>query len=450
MRPRRRYYRQRNYRPRTGYVAPSVPKPENPWLIGIVTLLSSPIYLVLFAVWSPFILLLAAYKLFEFVSTHQEERQTTTGQATASPEAPVTTDAFKSIEPKPPRLGSRDLSPAAWLGVAALAACPVVAFVVLSSNNAAVSRRGGGGGGVAYAPSPQSVYVPSYRRDDGVRVREHYRSYPDSSKENNWSTYPNVNPFTGERGSKRESDNSPSELPSIRKTEATGSSSGGATEPLPLDPLDSVPTMSSDATAAERPSDSVEPSDSTSEGIARSDSYQSVRRPVSSYDVTAKTGDERRRKQLGLDLNGRAIGLDWRQHSEDELRGFLERARQAGEISRLGFTVRWQDHTLAELQELTERAKYCNYLKEQGYQFDWQKPSMVELRDVVVRVTLANELSKKEGFLRDWRNHDVESLVRLVEDADRRVAQSSLSYPSAQRSPSSPFRERPRRISSNP
>jgi len=42
--------------------------------------------------------------------------------------------------------------------------------------------------------------VDGHIRKDGTYVPPHYRTAPDSSRHNNWSSKPNVNPFTGERG----------------------------------------------------------------------------------------------------------------------------------------------------------------------------------------------------------------------------------------------------------
>lgn len=44
------------------------------------------------------------------------------------------------------------------------------------------------------------VHVQGYTRRDGTYVQPHYRSSPDSTPYNNWSTRGNVNPYTGHRG----------------------------------------------------------------------------------------------------------------------------------------------------------------------------------------------------------------------------------------------------------
>ena len=47
------------------------------------------------------------------------------------------------------------------------------------------------------------VYVPGYIKRDGTFVQPHYRSSPNRTTEDNWSTYPNVNPYTGKTGTRR-------------------------------------------------------------------------------------------------------------------------------------------------------------------------------------------------------------------------------------------------------
>lgn len=67
----------------------------------------------------------------------------------------------------------------------------VVASVFLSSWVDTTEARGGG-----------SVHVRGYYRKDGTYVQPHYRSAPDGNFYNNWSTRGNVNPYTGEPGTK--------------------------------------------------------------------------------------------------------------------------------------------------------------------------------------------------------------------------------------------------------
>ena len=53
--------------------------------------------------------------------------------------------------------------------------------------------------GFAYG---NDVYVNGYTRSDGTRVEGHYRSAPNSTKSDNWSTKGNTNPYTGKKGTK--------------------------------------------------------------------------------------------------------------------------------------------------------------------------------------------------------------------------------------------------------
>jgi len=47
------------------------------------------------------------------------------------------------------------------------------------------------------------VYVRGHYRTSGTYVAPHYRSNADGYFYNNWSTYPNVNPYTGSLGTRR-------------------------------------------------------------------------------------------------------------------------------------------------------------------------------------------------------------------------------------------------------
>lgn len=58
------------------------------------------------------------------------------------------------------------------------------------------------------------VYVRGYYRSNGTYVQPHHRSNPDGNVWNNWSTYPNVNPYTGSLGTRRTINYPPS--PSLR------------------------------------------------------------------------------------------------------------------------------------------------------------------------------------------------------------------------------------------
>ena len=56
--------------------------------------------------------------------------------------------------------------------------------------------RGGHGGG--------SVHVNSYVRSNGTFVQAHYRTSPNNTRADNYSTVGNVNPYTGKKGTHRD------------------------------------------------------------------------------------------------------------------------------------------------------------------------------------------------------------------------------------------------------
>ena len=45
-----------------------------------------------------------------------------------------------------------------------------------------------------------TVYVNGYYRSNGTYVQGHYRTAPNNTVYDNYSTYPNVNPYTGQTG----------------------------------------------------------------------------------------------------------------------------------------------------------------------------------------------------------------------------------------------------------
>jgi len=46
------------------------------------------------------------------------------------------------------------------------------------------------------------VHVNGFYKKDGTYVQPHYRTSPNSTVMDNWSTYPNVNPYTGNVGTR--------------------------------------------------------------------------------------------------------------------------------------------------------------------------------------------------------------------------------------------------------
>jgi hypothetical protein len=101
-------------------------------------------------------------------------------------------------------------------------------FAVSFSSSCFAWSKGGGG----------PVAVRGYVKSNGTYVAPHYRSAPDSSVSNNWSTVGNVNPYTGEAGTKN---------PTPARGRLAGSSDGaaGPTVATP-DPVWEIPGEPSD------------------------------------------------------------------------------------------------------------------------------------------------------------------------------------------------------------
>lgn len=51
-------------------------------------------------------------------------------------------------------------------------------------------------------PSPRVTSVAPYVKQNGTYVAPHFRTTPDRSFNNNFSTYPNINPYTGKVGTR--------------------------------------------------------------------------------------------------------------------------------------------------------------------------------------------------------------------------------------------------------
>lgn len=53
---------------------------------------------------------------------------------------------------------------------------------------------------IAEARRPSTVHVKGHWRSDGTYVAPHTRTSPNKTTIDNWSTAPNVNPWTGKQG----------------------------------------------------------------------------------------------------------------------------------------------------------------------------------------------------------------------------------------------------------
>lgn len=84
------------------------------------------------------------------------------------------------------------------LTISAVVFCSFLAIADASARSSK-SAYGPGTGG-----KPASTPVRAHVTKQGVYVPPHQRTTPDKTINNNWSTKPNTNPYTGKEGSKTE------------------------------------------------------------------------------------------------------------------------------------------------------------------------------------------------------------------------------------------------------
>jgi hypothetical protein len=87
-----------------------------------------------------------------------------------------------------------------------------VAFALVST--AAVARGGGHGGyhfgsSHSFSHATGEHYVSGYFRSNGTHVSGHYQTNPNATRNDNYSTRGNVNPHTGEPGTKPRDEDMP-------------------------------------------------------------------------------------------------------------------------------------------------------------------------------------------------------------------------------------------------
>jgi hypothetical protein len=49
----------------------------------------------------------------------------------------------------------------------------------------------------------EDIYVKSYTKEDGTKVKNHFRTEANDTDSDNYTAIGNVNPYTGEKGAKQ-------------------------------------------------------------------------------------------------------------------------------------------------------------------------------------------------------------------------------------------------------
>ena len=92
--------------------------------------------------------------------------------------------------------------------------------------------------------NPNSTYVNGYTKSNGTYVQGYYRTTPNATINDNYSTYPNVNPYTGQQGTVQPTYSTPSTSNSYYSTPTSTYSTPTTTNSYYSTPTYSTPTNS--------------------------------------------------------------------------------------------------------------------------------------------------------------------------------------------------------------
>ena len=231
----------------------------------------------------------------------------------------------------------------------------IITFIVATTNISA-QRRGGG-----------SVHVRAYVRKNGTYVAQHYRSHPDGRFSNNWSTFGNINPYTGKEGKK------------LSKPINKGTSSIHLSPKVILH--QPIPRYKN----------------SSISGL-----HSTITHSYSTHDDIAN--DFEMRIHSAENLKRQGFKVDYHTHSYLELSDIESRISKSKDLSHLGVNVDWKEHSWLVMSDWEMRVLKARDLKYLGLEVNWQKCSWLEMSDWEMRILKAKDL-KSHGITLDWRRH---------------------------------------------
>lgn len=181
----------------------------------------------------------------------------------------------------------------------------------------------------------RSVHVRGYTRKDGTYVAPHYRSAPNRTTADNWSTRGNVNPYTGEAGTRNPDG---------------GSSYGGSSS--------STSSGSYMPAAPARPAATPVTPDDPSGDAAGDAAPATANAPIGGADAAAGLSDEDARRVAAAErIHELGWLVVWSDHTLDELLDYESRIRTAQAIDRLGLELDWREYTFQQLRGIHEAIK---------------------------------------------------------------------------------------------
>ena len=218
--------------------------------------------------------------------------------------------------------------------------------------------------GFAQAALAKDVSVSGYYRKNGTYVQPYHRSAPDGDFSNNWSTRGNINPYTGQMGTK--------DYPS------TGYGGDGS--------ANSLSNTNNWGSGYAQPSS----------GASLGSQYAAPFSSAASMPVSAPSGS--------LSPSG---GIDT-----------TERMNVGNRLTNMGYNVDWSKHSLAQMQDLETRIGISKRLLSMGEDVPWQHKSLPELLDMQSRVEASKRLQHM-GQTVDWKTHSLGEMLNLEAGAGR-------------------------------
>jgi hypothetical protein len=268
----------------------------------------------------------------------------------------------------------------------------LVGLAILVPICSAIAQRGGARGGNSYMlPSYNSSSVPvrGYTRANGTHVQPSFRSAPDGKFYNNWTTYGNINPYTGKEG-----------------TKSTPSVNYGSSERIPNNYGSNqsfTPSQFSPVLPPFQPSytPSIPRFYQVPQPLALPSQAQIARQPV----VPDQSSATQFQSPFAEAQSSRSLDEQLRVSAAERLR-------------RLGYTVNWRTQSASQLLDMELRIQSANRLKRLGTDWNWQEHTASELLDAELRSQAATRL-KRKGYNLDWHDYTASQLLNLELNAGR-------------------------------
>lgn len=226
------------------------------------------------------------------------------------------------------------------------------------------------------------VRVDGYYRKNGTYVQPHYRSNPDGKFYNNWSTDGNINPYTGEYGTKKINPNQGKVYKTSTKKDLY----------LPYTRISNL-------------------NNNTQVYNLQSSATKSV--PISPLDSDPKNIVRQRLKSLNY--KGDTSSLSLLEMLELETRIYT-----AQSLRKLGYLGDTANLSHMEMLEIESKINACQRLKNLGYTNDTSNLTLIEMLDIESKINASQRL-KNLGYANDTSNLslidmlDLESRVHSIQ-----------------------------------